>query len=78
MVEGLVIAVGHELLRGLFVKGAHFVEEVEKGAAAVHEMVDPVLNFSGAKGVDVEANVFAVRAGARAAGEFEQAEIRWP
>ena len=61
LVERLVITVGDQGFRGLFIKGAGFLDEAHKGAA-VFQMREGVFDFGGTEGMDIEANVFAVAA----------------
>src|SRR2546426_267413 len=62
LVEGLVIAVGDQLAGAGFVEGLGFLHQTQKGAAAVGEMIEPMFDFGGAEGMDIEADVFAVAA----------------
>ena len=62
LVEGLVVAVGNHLARLGFVEGADFPDEFQKGPAAVVEVREPMLDFSRAKWMDVEADIFTVAA----------------
>ena len=62
LVEGLVIAVGDELLGLLFVEGPRLLDQKLERPAAVVQMREPVLDLGGAEGMDVEADVFAVLA----------------
>ncbi len=72
LVEGLVVAVGDESIRCGFVESAGLFDQPQKRAPAVEQMIHPMLRLGGAKGVDIETDVFAVAA---IAVEFQRAHL---
>src|SRR5437762_382266 len=72
LIEGGVVAVGDQLLSLLLFEAARFFEQAQEGAAAVFKVGEPVFDFGGTEGMDIEANVFALLSVAVA---FESAHL---
>ena len=62
LIERGIVAVSDELPRLFLVEAARFPEEMEKGAPAVFQVRQPMLDPGRTERVDVEANIFTVLA----------------
>src|SRR5205814_8327754 len=60
LVERLVVALGNELPGFGIVEAAGFHDQLQEGATAVVQVRNPMLDFGGAEGMNVETDVFTV------------------